>query len=320
MVLGLPHRGIVVLSGFLLASAVFASLLSSPGTASSGPFLYSTYHGGAVEDVVEAIAVDGQGSAYLTGWTSSTDLPTTPGAFDASANGGDDAFVAKLSPDGGQMLYSTYLGGSGLDHATGIAVDAAGNAYVTGYTTSADFPTTVGALSRSLGGGWSAFITKLGPSGGALEYCRTAQRDGQVRLLGLTSHQRPLAAHVARSGLIDLLMIRYNAAHRGAEQEVFPITDALGMPVVVYTCLRWGALLEPTPDDPPDFVVPRAPDWYRFALQHPSVAVALMAPDNRQELLEDLQALEAPSPLSAEHYERLAAHGQRVRRHAGSFP
>ena len=170
MVLGLPHRGIVVLSGFLLASAVFASLLSSPGTASSGPFLYSTYHGGAVEDVVEAIAVDGQGSAYLTGWTSSTDLPTTPGAFDASANGGDDAFVAKLSPDGGQMLYSTYLGGSGLDHATGIAVDAAGNAYVTGYTTSADFPTTVGALSRSLGGGWSAFITKLGPSGGALEY------------------------------------------------------------------------------------------------------------------------------------------------------
>ena len=159
----------------------------------------------------------------------------------------------------------------------------------------------------------------IGP-GGALEYCRTAQRDGRVRLLGLTSHQRPLAAHVARSGLIDLLMIRYNAAHRSAEQEVFPITDALGMPVVVYTCLRWGALLEPTPDDPPDFVVPRAPDWYRFALQHPSVAVALMAPDNRQELLEDLQALEAPSPLSAEHYERLAAHGQRVRRHAGSFP
>jgi aryl-alcohol dehydrogenase-like predicted oxidoreductase len=77
----------------------------------------------------------------------------------------------------------------------------------------------------------------IGP-GGALEYCRKAQREGRVRVLGLTSHQRPLAADMARSGLLDLLMIRYNAAHRGAETDVFPTTDALGLPVVVYTCLR----------------------------------------------------------------------------------
>jgi predicted aldo/keto reductase-like oxidoreductase len=156
--------------------------------------------------------------------------------------------------------------------------------------------------------------------GGALEYCRNAQRDGRVRRIGLTSHQRPLAAQMAQSGLLDLLMIRYNAAHRGAEQDIFPITDALQIPVVVYTCLRWGALLEPTPDDPPGFRVPRAPAWYRFALQSPSVSVAVMAPDNRAELDEDLRVLDVPGPLNDEEFAALAVHGQRVRRHGGTFP
>jgi predicted aldo/keto reductase-like oxidoreductase len=156
--------------------------------------------------------------------------------------------------------------------------------------------------------------------GGAMEFCEAARRDGRVRLLGLTTHQRLLAAEWARSGLLDLLMIRYNAAHRGAETEVFPTTQALGMPVVVYTCLRWGALLRGTPDDPPGFTPPPAPAWYRFALQHPAVTVALMAPDNRRELEEDLTALEAADPFPPEEYERLAAHGARVRRYAGQFP
>jgi aryl-alcohol dehydrogenase-like predicted oxidoreductase len=159
----------------------------------------------------------------------------------------------------------------------------------------------------------------IGP-GGSLEYCREARRRGEVRALGVTSHQRPLAADMARGGLLDLLMIRYNAAHRGAETDVFPATDALGLPVVVYTCLRWGALMRPTPDDPPGFVVPRAPAWYRFALQSPSVTVALTSPESREELEEDLTVLDAPVPLPADEYERLAEHGRRVRRHGGSFP
>ncbi|HKI33366.1 MAG TPA: aldo/keto reductase [Gemmataceae bacterium] len=159
----------------------------------------------------------------------------------------------------------------------------------------------------------------VGPRG-ALEYCREAQRRGEVSALGVTTHQRPLAAEMARGGLLDLLMIRYNAAHRGAETEVFPTSDALGLPVVAYTCLRWGALLRPTPDDPPGFVVPRAPAWYRFALQSPSVTVALMSPEGRDELDEDLTVLDAAGPLPAEEYERLAEHGRRVRRHGGSFP
>src|SRR5947209_3669726 len=88
----------------------------------------------------------------------------------------------------------------------------------------------------------AADVLQATDRGGALEYCAEARRAGRVRLLGLTSHQRPLAASVAREGLLDLLMIRYNAAHRGAETDVFPTTQALGMPVIVYTALRWGAL------------------------------------------------------------------------------
>src|SRR5262249_2510250 len=142
---------------------------------------------------------------------------------------------------------------------------------------------------------------------------------GLVRRLGVTSHQRKLAAQMAESGLLDLLMIRYNAAHRGAERDVFPVTQALGLPVIAYTAQRWGALVRPTPDDPSGFSVPSAPAWYRFVLQHPAVAVALAAPGSRPELEEDLQVLDAAGPLSDAEYAALAAHGERVRRNAGRF-
>jgi predicted aldo/keto reductase-like oxidoreductase len=197
--------------------------------------------------------------------------------------------------------------------------------------TAADAKTELASVLRHLGTDYIDVLTfyyveepaewgQIVAPGGVLEYCRDAQRNGQVRLIGLTSHQRPLAAQMAQGSLLDLLMIRYNAAHRGAEQDIFPITEALRLPVVVYTCLRWGALLEPTPDDPPGFRVPRAPAWYRFALQSPLVSVALMAPDNRVELDEDLTVLDAPGPLSDEEVAVLAAHGLRVRRHGGTFP
>jgi predicted aldo/keto reductase-like oxidoreductase len=159
----------------------------------------------------------------------------------------------------------------------------------------------------------------IGP-GGALEYGRAAKRDGVLRALGITSHQRPLAAEIAQSGLLDVLMIRYNAAHRGAEREVFPVTDAMQMPVIAYTALRWGALLQPTRGDPPGFLVPRAPDWYRFVLQSRSVAVALAAPHDRVELEEDLSVLHDTGPMTPEEFARLVEHGERVRRHAGRFP
>lgn len=156
--------------------------------------------------------------------------------------------------------------------------------------------------------------------GGAAEVLEAARAEGTVRSIGLTTHQRPLAADAANSGRLDLLMIRYNAAHRGAERDVFPVTQPVGLPVVAYTCLRWGALLEPTPDDPPGFTPPSAADSYRFVLDHPAVAVALAAPDGEAELEEDLSILTDWRGLTEAECATLTAHGDRVRRHAGRFP
>ena len=107
---------------------------------------YSTYLGGGGRgsDAGFGIAVDAAGNAYVGGLAISTGFPTTPGAFQPGIGGGSsfDAFVAKLDPTGTALVYSTYLGGDGQDQVNGIAIDAAGNAYVTGFTGSTDFPTT----------------------------------------------------------------------------------------------------------------------------------------------------------------------------------
>jgi hypothetical protein len=99
----------------------------------SSDLLYSTFLGGSNDDRGYAIAVDGAGSAYVTGYTQSSDFPTTAGAFDTSHNGDWDAFVVKVNAGGTGLAYATFLGGSGPDYGQAIAVDGAGNAYVTGY-------------------------------------------------------------------------------------------------------------------------------------------------------------------------------------------
>jgi Beta-propeller repeat len=135
--------------------------------------LYSTYLGGSGDDDGFDIAVDAAGNAYVTGYTLSSGFPTTAGAFDTSYNGGPggDAFVTKLNANGSALVYSTFLGGSESDEGHGIAVDAAGNAYVTGFTLSTNYPTTPGAFDTSYGGAPSdAFVTKLDASGSTLVY------------------------------------------------------------------------------------------------------------------------------------------------------
>lgn len=156
--------------------------------------------------------------------------------------------------------------------------------------------------------------------GGAAEVLEFAKARGTLRSIGITSHQRRFAAHIAESGQIDMLMVRYNAAHRGAESDVFPIAKRCGIPVVTYTALRWGALLRPTPDDPPGFKTVRAPDWYRFVLANPDVAVGVMAPQTSDELLEDIEVLTRWRGFTNDEYQRLRAHGDRVHKHAGRFP
>ncbi len=129
--------------------------------------IYSTYLGGHSTDYALAVATDAQGNAYVTGQTLSSDFPITIGAL--PHGGAADLFVSKLDPTGTMLLYSTYLGGGAEDAGTGIAVDAAGNAYVTGFTSSSDFP-TLSPVQAARAGGFDAVVFKLSPTGDALIY------------------------------------------------------------------------------------------------------------------------------------------------------
>lgn len=129
--------------------------------------LYSTYLGGSSFDSGNSIAVDNGGNAYITGGTSSTDFPTVNAKYPQLDS--SDAFITKLSADGQRMIYSTYLGGGSGEIASDIAVDNAGNAYVTGYTDSSDFP-TVNAKYPQLWGHYDAFVTKLSTDGQRVIY------------------------------------------------------------------------------------------------------------------------------------------------------
>ena len=114
--------------------------------------------------------MDSSGNAYVTGFTSSTDFPTMNPLQPMYGGGYADAFVSELNPSGSALVYSTYLGGSGRDEGYGIAVDSSGNAYVTGYTNSTNFP-TMNPLQPIYGGGDAdAFVSEINPRGSALVY------------------------------------------------------------------------------------------------------------------------------------------------------
>lgn len=127
---------------------------------------FSTYLGGTGESAITGVAIDSVGNLYATGWTEALDFPIA-GAFQGANRGGVDAFVVKLNPSGSALLYATYIGGRGDDRGAGIAVDAAGEAYVTGSTASTNFP-LVSSFRPSLGGGQDAFVLKLNASGSSL--------------------------------------------------------------------------------------------------------------------------------------------------------
>jgi len=132
---------------------------------------YSTYLGGIGSDQGYGIAVDSSGAAYVTGVTDSINFPTAS-PIQAANGGGQDAFVTKINPAGNALVYSTYLGGSsGIfnENGSAIAVDSSGAAYVTGQTSSANFP-TVGPIQVAFGGGGDAFVTKINPAGNGLVY------------------------------------------------------------------------------------------------------------------------------------------------------
>ncbi len=135
----------------------------------SGTVAFSTYLGGSggSPQQASAIALDSAGNPYVTGVTTSSNFPVTAGAFQTTITGLQNAFVTKMTSSGQTLAYSTFLGGSSYDWGNGIAVSAVGNAYVTGNTSSVDFP-QAGAVQAAFGGIYDAFVTELNFSGNSL--------------------------------------------------------------------------------------------------------------------------------------------------------
>jgi Beta-propeller repeat len=150
----------------LMLLCVFASSAHAAGT------IFSTILTGSGQDIALTVTSDAQGNVYVAGLTYSPDFPVTAGAFQATFGGTCDAFVAKLGPNG-QVIWSTLLGGILDDWATGVAVDGAGNVWVTGYTRSANFPLVdpiQGVLDNGLSDDYDAFVAKIDSTGTKLLY------------------------------------------------------------------------------------------------------------------------------------------------------
>lgn len=146
-------------------------------------------------------------------------------------------------------------------------------------------------------------------TGGVREEMAKLREEGKVRVLGASIHDRPRAGKLAEDSILDLLMIRYNAAHPGAEQDVFPHLPDRRPAVVAYTATAWRKLLRA----PRGWKgkVPTAGDCYRFCLASPHVDVVLTAPQNAAELRENLAAVER-GPLSPEEIETMRSFGRAV--------
>ena len=158
--------------GTAFVGDAFITKLNSSGS----DLVYSTFIGGDTADVGTSIAVDKFGDAYITGWTSSSNFPVTKGAYQTTYGGGaavfGDAFVTKLNSTGSALVYSTFIGGNVEDVGRAIAIDAGGNAYITGWTSSPNFPVTKGAYQSALGSDTAinAYVTELNSTGAALLY------------------------------------------------------------------------------------------------------------------------------------------------------
>ncbi|MBK6769159.1 MAG: SBBP repeat-containing protein [Ardenticatenales bacterium] len=228
------------------ASEVAPDAALSPTFAATPTLAYSTYLGGRTSDLARGIAVDADGNAYIVGTTTSNDFPAigaggapggtpgVPGPFQGTiGNSGSlqDAFVTKLDPTGTHIFWSTYLGGVRQDEAFDVAVDAAGRAHVTGYTTSPDFPTArpVQPSLHLADGIWSgdAFFARLSADGSALEvgtfFGGTGRdvgkgialgRDGAAYIAGWTGSNLPAvnAVYPLNRGVRDAFIAKYTPA------------------------------------------------------------------------------------------------------------
>ncbi len=224
--------------------------------------IFGTYIGAAGEDYA-FLSVGDDGSVYLAGYWGSN-LVATPGSFDTTQNGGDDAWVAKLNASGASLDYLGFLGGSGDDWGFGITSDEEGNAYVIGGSSSTDFPATFGAFDTILNGSQDAFAAKINPSGSAVVYATllggsgseevrrnsrgAVDSDGLLHVMGDTDSSdfptTPGAFSTTMTGTRDVFVVKLNETGsdlvystylggNGSEYGNSLALDALGRAVVV---------------------------------------------------------------------------------------
>jgi hypothetical protein len=210
---------------------------------------YSTYLGGSGFDRGNAIAVDAQGSAYVTGQTASAEFPTTPGALQSTSSG-NDGFVTKLSPNGSAVVYSTYVRGA---TGYGIALDTAGSAYVTGEVQSAGFPVTSGAF-RTQPAAWDTFILKLNASGNGLVYSSrfggSFDDFGRAIAVDSTGSAYVTGWTTCRANTCDFPLVNaFQPTYGGGNNDAFVTKmNATGSALVYSTYLGGGAVQNATDD------------------------------------------------------------------------
>ncbi len=201
---------------------------------------YSTFLGGSLDEGGLAITVSTNGEAFVTGYTNSTNFPTAS-SFDPSFNAGsNDCFVSKIVAGGGSLSYSTYLGGTQVDLGAGIAVDTFGNAYITGYTQSSDFPTQ-SAYDATANGNWDCFVTKLSPSGNALAfstYIGGSDRD-RGNAIELDSANNIYVCGFMRSGNFPFVSAFDSTYNFGWDAFVLKMSSS-GATLIYNTCLGGG--------------------------------------------------------------------------------
>jgi murein DD-endopeptidase MepM/ murein hydrolase activator NlpD len=195
-------------------------------------------------DASYGLAVDGAGSVYATGQTYFPAVPTTAGPFDAGSSGSYDAFVVKLNANGRKIAYTTFLGGSGDERGYAVAVDGAGNAYVTGVTGSSDLPTTAGAFDTSCGGGYDAFVVKVNATGTELGYATFLGGSGDEwgRAIAVDRNSNAYVIGSTQSANFPVTTGAWDTSY-GGERDAFVVkVNALGTGLAYSTFLGGGGV------------------------------------------------------------------------------